>query len=209
MGATCKAVLTIAKALEIQRLSSDIPMQTLTAILTRNSAVSLTEPGPSAEQLQTIVAAGQAAPDHGRLQPWRFIIMQGKARDMLADSFAAQRLAKTPGADPDSLAQERAKAYRAPTIIAVGAKITEGKVPEIEQIMAVAAATQNMFLAAFAQGLGVMWKTGGPAYDTALKTKLGLDEKDHIVAFLYLGTSANARPSIPKQNKDVVRWLPS
>jgi nitroreductase len=183
-------------------------MLALDALLNRSSAVTLTEPGPTPEQLDIILRAGQAAPDHGRLQPWRFVILEGKARELLADSFAAQRIAKDPGTDPDTLAKERTKAYRAPTIIAVAAVPAGGKIPEIEQFAAVAAATQNMFLAAFAQGLGAMWKTGGPAYDSTVKARLSLAEKDHIVAFLYLGTDSGLRPAAPKRSKDVVSRLP-
>lgn len=183
-------------------------MDAIDAILTRRSAGKLTGPGPTEQQLATILAAGQAAPDHGRLQPWRFIVIEGKARDALADSLARLRLAKTPDADAETLAKERGKAYRSPTIVAVAASIAPGKIPAIEQEMAAAAATQNMFLAAHALGLGAMWKTGDAAYDATLKAALGLSAEDRIIAFLYLGTRADTDAPAPKAPKDVVRRLP-
>ena len=149
-------------------------MDALDAILNRSSAAKLVEPGPTGQQLDTILTAGQSAPDHGRLQPWRFVIIEGDARNVLANTMAGLRLAKFPDSPQEALAQERAKAFRAPTIIAIAAAVTEGKIPAIEQVMAVAAATQNMFLAAFAMGLGAMWKTGGAAYDESFKVALGL-----------------------------------
>lgn len=183
-------------------------MDAIDAILTRRSAGKLTEPGPTEPQLATILAAGQAAPDHGRLEPWRFIVIEGAARDVLADSLARLRLARAPDADADTLAKERRKAYRAPTIIAVAASIAPGKIPPFEQEMAAAAAAQNMFLAAHALGLGAMWKTGEAAYDATLKTALGLSSDDRIVAFLYVGTRADTEPPPPKRLKDVTRRLP-
>ena len=62
------------------------------------------------------------------------------------------------------------------------------KVPEIEQVVAVGAAAQNMFLAAHDLGYGVMWKTGAAAYDSAVKASVGLQAHDHIVAIMHLGT---------------------
>jgi nitroreductase len=183
-------------------------MDALHAILNRTSAITLGAPAPTPEQLNVILDAAKAAPDHGRLQPWRFVVIEGEARNILGKTMADLRLASTPDATPEMLAKETGKAFRAPTIIAVAAAVTEeGKIPVIEQVMAVAAATQNMFLAAYALGLGAMWKTGGAAYDASLKTALGLAPADHIVAFLYLGTRTDSNAPVPKRPKDVVRRL--
>jgi nitroreductase len=115
--------------------------------------------------------------------------------------------AKMSGATQDQLDGERKKPLRAPLIIAVAAHATPGKIPEIEQILAVGAAVQNMMLAAHALGFGAMWKTGGAAYDANVKRLLQLDERDHIVAFLYLGSVATAGPPVPARTDQVVRWL--
>ena len=163
-------------------------MDIIAAIEDRSSASRLTEPAPNKEQLEKILHAAAHAPDHGRLSPWRFAVMQGDSRQILADAMADLLLRKHTDASADMLAAEKAKALRAPMIIAVAAHVTAGhKVPEIEQIVAVGAAIQNMLLAAEALGFGSMWKTGAPAYNTDVKQSLGFAAADHIIGFVYLG----------------------
>lgn len=170
-------------------------MDALDAIKTRASAAKIEAPGPSPEDLQTILAAGALAPDHGRLSPWRFTVIEGEAREKLASLMAAAQLAKAPDTSAESLEKTRQKAFRAPTIIAIASEITPGtKIPDIEQIMAVAAGVQNMFLAAHALGYGVMWKTGAVAYHAPAKEGLGFGANDQIVALLYLGTLVRHLP---------------
>lgn len=182
-------------------------MNVLQAIQSRTSALKLGEPAPTREHIEQIIQAGTRAPDHGRLRPWRFIVLQGAAQGRLGDAMAAMLAAKVPGVSADQLKSERAKALRAPTIIAVGASITRGKIPEIEQVMAAGAAAENMFLAAQALGYGVMWKTGGAAYDPDVKALLGLAPEDHVVALLYLGTTVAEGPLVAAPTTGVVRWL--
>lgn len=182
-------------------------MELLKGIESRISAVKLSEPAPTREHLERIINAGTRAPDHGRLRPWRFVVLEGAARAKLGDAMADMLRAKVPDATPDQLNSERNKPMRAPVIVAVAAKITKGKIPEIEQVLAAGAAAQNMFLAANALGYGVMWKTGGAAYDPQVKALLGLAAEDHIVALLYLGTTAATGPLIAAPVEGVVRWL--
>jgi len=182
-------------------------MELLEGIESRTSATKLGEPAPTREHLERIINAGLRAPDHGRLRPWRFVVLEGAARAKLGDVMADMLRAKLPDATPDQLNSERNKPMRAPMIVAVAAKITKGKIPEIEQVLAAGAAAQNMFLAANALGYGVMWKTGGAAYDPKVKALLGLAPEDHIVGLLYLGTTTTAGPLIPAPAEGVVRWL--
>jgi len=175
-------------------------MDVLTAINTRASAVRLTEPGPTAEQLNTILAAGIRAPDHGRLSPWRFVVLNGSDRDILARAMVDMRLRHAPETPPADAEREGLKAMRAPTIIAIAAKTdTPSKIPAIERILAVGAATQNMWLAAHALGLGAMWKTGDAAYDEKVKSSLGLAPTDHVVGYFYVGTLATK--GSPRESK--------
>jgi nitroreductase len=163
-------------------------MDIIATIEDRSSASRLTEPAPNKEQLEKILRAAVHAPDHGRLSPWRFAVIEGPGRDILADAMAELLVRKHADASAEMLATEKAKALRAPMIIAVAAHITPGhKVPEIEQIVAVGAAIQNMLLAAEALGFGSMWKTGAPAYDAGVKQTLGFAAADHIIGFVYLG----------------------
>lgn len=182
-------------------------MELLEGIESRTSAAKLGEPAPTREHLERIINAGLRAPDHGRLRPWRFVVLEGAARAKLGDVMADMLRAKVPDATQDQLNAERNKPLRAPLIVAVAAKITKGKIPEIEQVLAVGAATQNMFLAAHALGYGAMWKTGGAAYDPKVKALLGLVPEDHIVGLLYLGTTTAPGPLITAPAEGVVHWL--
>lgn len=179
-------------------------MDLFEAINSRASAAKLTTPGPTREHLDAILRAGTRAPDHGRLKPWRFIVLEGAARTKLGDAMAQMLQRKMPQATPAQLDAERIKPMRAPTIVVVAARITKGKIPEIEQVVAVAAGVQNMFLAAHALGYGAMWKTGGAAYDVEVKRALGLLPEDHIVALLYLGTVAAPGVVVPQPLEEAV-----
>jgi nitroreductase len=182
-------------------------MDVLSAIEARSSARKLTEPGPTREHLEQILRAGANAPDHGRLRPWRFIVMSGAARAKLGEVMAGALAAKVPNASAEKLAAESSKVMRAPTIIAVAAKLTAGKIPEIEQVLSSGAAVENMILAAQALGYGVMWKTGDAAYAGGVKQFLDLTPEDHIVAFLYIGTvSVSGAPQVVSL-EGLVTWL--
>lgn len=175
-------------------------MDVLTAIDSRASAIKLGLPGPTSAQLDIILKAGVRAPDHGRLSPWRFVILEGDKRKILGDAMSALRRRLSPNATDEEVAKEGQKVMRAPTIVAVAAHtLPPGKVPEIERIVAVGAAFQNMVLAAHALGLGTMWKTGQAAYDPEVKKAVGFGPDDHVVGYLYLGTTAT--PGIPRESK--------
>lgn len=158
-------------------------------ILTRASSPRLVEPGPTLEHLELLMRAAANAPDHGKLRPWRFIVVAGEARARFAELLASTLQQRDPAATPDMLQRERDKAMRAPTIIVAAAKVNPAaKIPAIEQVLAVAASVENVLLAAHSLGYGAMWKTGAPAYDDNFKRGLGLDSTDQILAFIYLGT---------------------
>ncbi|WP_163931024.1 NAD(P)H nitroreductase [Paraferrimonas sp. SM1919] len=182
-------------------------MQALELLLQRQSCPKLTAPAPNAEQLQTILQAGSRAPDHANLSPWEFIVVQdeglAKLTDILVD--AAHKRAEPQA----SIDKAKVMAYRAPMIIVVIAKVSEHpKVPIIEQHLSAGCAVMAMQMAAQAQGLNGIWRTGTPAFDNNVKQALGATGDDEIVGFLYLGT-----PSCEikiKPNKDlskVVRYL--
>ncbi len=173
-------------------------MDILTAINSRASALKLSAPGPTSEQLEAILKAGARAPDHGRLAPWRFVVLDGDKRGVLAQAMRAMRKRMTPSISDEELEREGLKAMRAPTIVAVAARTPpHHKVPEVEQVVAVGAALQNMILAAHALGLGTMWKTGPAAYDPGVKSAIGLAPGDHVVGYLYLGTVTT--PGVPRE----------
>ena len=184
-------------------------MDALQALTTRASPLQLADPPPDPAALDAMLRAAVRAPDHGRLHPWRFVVIRGAARSKLGDVLAAALKARDPNAAEAALAKERAKPLRAPLIVVVGARFREHKnVPEIEQIISAGAAAQNILVAAHAQGFGGFWRTGPAAYDNQVKTALGLDAQDSIVGFLYLGTPAVAAPLVapPDLAEIVTEW---
>jgi len=166
-------------------------MELLDAIDTRASAARLSAPGPSPADLERILKAAARAPDHGRLRPWRLLVLEGEQRERFAEAAALAKRARVPTLTADQVGAERSKLLASPTIVVVGCAVTKGhKVPEIEQVIAAGAAAENLFLAAHALGFGVMWKTGAAAYDSQVKAVLGLAPDDHIVGIMHLGTRA-------------------
>jgi nitroreductase len=166
-------------------------MELLTAIETRSSSGRLAAPGPTAEHLARILAAAGRAPDHGRMKPWRLIVLDEALKPTFAAAAAAAKRRRVPTLTEEQLAADRDKLMRSPTIVVVGCAVRDNpKVPEIEQVIAAGAAAQNLFLAAHDLGYGVMWKTGAAAYDPDVKQTLGLSPQDHIVGIMHLGTRA-------------------
>jgi len=171
-------------------------MDIIEAIATRASISALAEPGPSDAQLDTLLRAGAAAPDHARLRPWRFLVARGAGRERLGDLLAAAQRAKNPLTPEDALERERRKPLRAPMILIVSVvPVAHPGAPEIEQILAGGAAAQNILLAAHGLGLGAIWRTGAPAYDPNVIAALGLPDNAKIVGFLYLGTPSGPAPA--------------
>jgi nitroreductase len=174
-------------------------MQALDALLQRHSAKALTAPAPDVGARELIFASASAAPDHGRLRPWRFIVIEGNGLGRFGDLLAGCLRRQHPTTSEESLQRERQKAFRAPLIVVVAAICTPGgKIPVIEQVLAAGAAAQNVMLAAHALGFNSMWKTGAPAYDETVKAALGLEPKDAIVGFMYLGTDAAKPDTTPR-----------
>jgi nitroreductase len=186
-------------------------MQAIDALLSRRSARTLTEPAPDAGALELMFSAAARAPDHGRLRPWRFVVVRGAARERFGALLADQLRRSHPQTPPESLERERLKALRAPLIIVVAAHCEAGaKIPVIEQTLAAAAAAHALMLAAFALGFNAMWKTGAAAYDAVVKQALGLAAEDAIVGFLYLGTETGERAAVARSEwRDRVRELPA
>ena len=168
-------------------------MDALEALNTRATAKTYGETAPTKEQLAIVLQAAVRAPDHGRLRPWRFMIIEGDQRRKLGDLLAASALRRIPGLSAGDLQRERDKALRAPLIIVVACRIVPGtKIPVIEQILAAGSAAQNILLALHALGFVAAWKTGEAAYDPEVKRALGFAADDHLVGFIYTGGGAGA-----------------
>ena len=183
-------------------------MNVFEAIDTRISVPALTDPGPTDVQWEILLRAGARAPDHGRLQPWRFLIVRGAARELLGDVMAEALRASKPDTPLETLDRERRKPLRAPALLVVAVvPVLRSGMPEIEQILAGGAAAQNILLAAHALGLGAIWRTGAPAYSDDVARALGLPAQSRIVAFIYLGAPhAPAMPSAAAEPPSAVDW---
>src|SRR5215470_5830293 len=164
-------------------------MEAMELLRTRHSASRLGPPPPSKEAVEAMIEAAARAPDHGRLQPWRLILIDGDARQALGEILAESLARRNPAAGDQALAREREKALRAPLIIVVATRCDRSaKIPIVEQILSAGCAAHGVMLAAFAQGLGAFWRTGEAAYDEAVKAALGIGSDDLIVGFIYVGT---------------------
>jgi nitroreductase len=186
-------------------------MDAITAITTRASPLKLGEPGPSPAEVKTLLEAAIRAPDHGKLKPWRFLVIEGAARERLGDLWVEGLRRREPEAQEIMLQREREKPLRAPTIFVVIARVARDhpKIPAVEQIISAGTAAQNLQLAAHAMGYGCLWRTGAAAYDPVVKAGLGVPAEDQIIGFMYVGSIAAAGPLRPLAVEDFAAPWPS
>lgn len=184
-------------------------------IRTRRSVGRVLPDAPSKEQIETILEAGTWAPSHHQTEPWRFWVLSGEALQRFGRAMGdaeVARLEKSGTPEADVLIEKAiGKALRAPVIIALAAHIPDPCAnPEIEEIAAASAAGQNMLLAAHAQGLAAMWRTGRACYSPEVRDFFGLSERDQLLGFIYLGYPDPARPAPVRTRQpvaEVTTWL--
>jgi nitroreductase len=165
-------------------------MRALELLLSRQSVGVLEEPAPEGAELDLILDAGLRAPDHGRLRPWRFVLIRGEQRLAWGERLAAAAQARDTATGQMQGERFRAWVRRTPLLIAVGAEIrADHKIPEIEQVLSVGAAAMNMLNAIHLLGYGGMWVTGANTYDPRLNAALGFEAPSRLVGFLAVGTS--------------------
>ena len=157
----------------------------------------LEAPGPDAAQLEQILLAASAAPDHGQILPWRFVLVPREARARLAEVFAQALRERDAGATDAELGRAREKAHRAPLLMLVLVDALRGD-PEIdlfERIVSAGCALQNMLLMATAQGFGSALTSGKALKSSALRKLFELTEGEHALCFVNIG-SAKARKDL-------------
>lgn len=163
-------------------------MEALDALLNRVSTARLSDPAPTAAQRDVLFRAALRAPDHGQLRPWRFLTVEGEARQRLGALFAEALQAQQTEPRPEALDKARAMPLRAPLLVVVVARLQDHpKVPRDEQLLAAGCAAHGLIQAAFAQGLGAIWRTGDFSYDRHVAAGLGLADDERIIGFIYLG----------------------
>src|SRR5262249_34144392 len=168
----------------------------------------LGEPGPDAGQLQRLLTSAIRVPDHGKLTPWRLLLIRGEARQRLGERLAAIHKHKEPDVPDSVLLKDRERYNFAPLIVAVIARTNADnpKVPVQEQILSAGLVAYNLLLGAQALGFGAQWLTGWAAYDTDAAQLFGLAQNERIVSFVHIGT---ANEAAPERNRPVAADLVS
>lgn len=182
-------------------------MDLLQALRHRRSTPSrlLTEPGPDPAQLRSMLQTAIHVPDHGRLQPWRFLAIRGQERDRLGEILARRSVERNPEASAAVVEKDRQRFSHAPLVIAVIARITPGhKIPEQEQMLSGGAVCLGLLQAADALGFGAQWLTGWAAYDPVVGSALGLAENEKILGFIHIGTAAEPAPERERPDPDTL-----
>lgn len=181
-------------------------MDALTCVLQRRSIGRLVAPAPDEAQLDVLLQAAVAAPDHGQLRPWRFVVFRGDGRRDLGAVFAQAHAARETDIDVGALEKTAAKPLRAPLVVAIicspvtADQAWSGKhIPAWEQLAAAAAAAQNLCLAAHATGFGSMWRTGWYGDAPEVRAALGMRQAEQVVGWIYLGTVPEGATLAPRR----------
>jgi nitroreductase len=160
--------------------------------------IEMTGPGPTAEELETILTLGARVPDHGKLVPWRFIVFEGDARAKAGDIFAAVFKEQNLTATADQVEVERKKFMHAPLVIGVvSCARPHVKIPLWEQELSAGASVMNIVTAANALGYVTNWLTGWVAFDRAVLDALGLAADEKMAGFVHIG-----RAKRPPEERD-------
>lgn len=165
------------------------------ALLAARRSVKIAElrgPGPTPDQVDALIALAARAPDHGKLGPWRFLVIEGEARRRAGEALAELQAGRGVS-DPAVLEAERARFERAPVVVTViSTAAPHAKIPEWEQVLSSGAVCFQLLVAAHAAGFAGCWLTEWPTYDEAARAALGLAAHERVAGFVYLGSAAAA-----------------
>ncbi|WP_376791623.1 nitroreductase [Thermoflexus sp.] len=184
-------------------------MDVLEAIMTRRMVGKVRPERPKREEIETLLQAAVRAPNHRLTEPWRFVVIAGPALEELGEVFARILQMVKPDATEEELQRERTKPKRAPVIIAVACLKGRDPIETHENIVATAAAIQNILLAAHGMGLGAYLRTGDTAYHPLLLRWLGVPEDAQFMGLIYLGYPAPDAPPrhTPRRPiEEVTQW---
>lgn len=175
----------------------------LDALLDRRSTSALTDPGPDDQQIDVILQAAATAPDHGRLRPWRFVVVRGDARERFADALEDGGVTLTPDLADGIRAKLRSKAHVAPALVTVIAAPRPAKVERWEQVASAACSGYAVVLAAHALGLGAMWKSVPFRTGPMLADLLGMGPDDELLGWVLLGTPIDPTATVGREPADL------
>ena len=176
---------------------------TLDLLKTRRSApaLMLAPPGPTPQELETLLTIAARVPDHGKLAPWRFIIFEGEGRDRAGAVIAEAFARANPDVDSQRLEAERKRLALAPLVVGVVSRAAPHvKIPEWEQVLSAGAACMNLVIAANAMGFATLWITEWYAYDRSVLKSFGLSETEKIAGFVHIGRAPGPREDRARPN---------
>lgn len=158
----------------------------------------LVEPGPSPQQVEALMALAAAAPDHGLLTPWRFIVVPAAQRQRLAEVFALALIDRDPGATLEQIESAREKAYRAPLLMVAVACLgpREPDIPRLERMISMGAAVQNVLLGAHALGFGAGLTSGQAMKSPRMRELCGLAEGEYAVCCVNIGSVSKRKGAL-------------
>jgi nitroreductase len=183
--------------------------EVLDFLLTRRSrpAKTLAEPGPDRHALTRLLTAAARTPDHGKLEPWRFVVIEGAARGRVADAVRARAAAL----GRDAEAQDKAASaftQGAVVVAVIASPKASPKIPEWEQLMSAGAVCLSLLNAALAAGWGANWLTGWAARDPEILAVLGASGPEFVAGFIHIGTETVAPPDRPRPDvAAITTWL--
>jgi nitroreductase len=182
----------------------------LSFLLTRRSrpAKTLVAPGPTPEQLEPILTAAARTPDHGKLEPWRFIVVQGAAFARL--SALSAELGAAAGRDAAQIAKDRSQFDQGILAVAVvESPKPSDKVPALEQTYSAGAVCLSLLNAALAAGWGANWLSGWASHDAGfVQQGLGLAPHERLAGLIHIATEKTAPSDRPRPDLEAITtWL--
>ncbi len=178
---------------------NDLTSFAMTLITSRQNILPkrLAMPGPSEQQVNDMFRAAAAAPDHGELVPWRFVLVPQEKRAVLAEAFAQALVERDASATPQQIEQAREKAFRAPFLALVIARLgpSEPDIDPLERMVSVGAAIQNFLLCAHSMGFGSSLTSGQAMKSATLSQLLALTEGERAVCCINVGTVIKRKPA--------------
>jgi len=172
-------------------------------------AKTLTTPVPSRDELMPILTAAARCPDHGKLEPWRFVVIEGAAMARLAE-LAEARGAEL-GLEAEQIGKGRAQFDQGHLAVAVvEVQRASEKIPALEQTYSAGAVCLSLLNAALASGWGANWLTGWVAHDRGfVEQGFGLAPHERIAGIIHIGTETSAPPERPRPDiEGITTWLP-
>lgn len=166
----------------------------------------LMPPGPAPTQLEALLDAAAAAPDHGRIRPWRFVLVPAPARNRLGKAFRDALVERDPTATQEQQADALEKAQRAPCLLlaVVDLSARDQVIPAFERVVSLGCAVQNMLLLSRAMGFDSGLSSGQALTSSALRSAFALGQDEHAVCFVTFGTATGRRAIGPRANASQV-----